>query len=115
MDAKVDESKITDRELAELFNCVETGSSKDGFISKEEFRLFLAAKRDMKKLPGSGKLAVEPSSLSARDQENKPRSDSVACMVVEYVCVKRAAIRQSRDVSSPVSTLGAHPIFDHAR
>ena len=45
--------KITDREVDELFKCVDTG---DGLISGEEFRLFLAAKKDMKKKAMSGAL-----------------------------------------------------------
>ena len=53
VDARVPDTKITDREVDELFKCVDTG---DGLISGEEFRLFLAAKKDMKKKAMSGAL-----------------------------------------------------------
>lgn len=53
-EAKIDDTRITDRELKEVFSCVDTG---DGMISPEEFRVFLAVKKDMRRLAKSGKMA----------------------------------------------------------
>ena len=70
VDARVPDTKITDREVDELFKCVDTG---DGLISGEEFRLFLAAKKDMKKKAMSGALGRKKGDSVEGDGATSPR------------------------------------------
>ena len=109
-DAKVSDLKITDRELTELFKCIDGGDRTDSMISHEEFRIFLGAKKDMKRLPISGKLAAKSATVAAAPAPQNGASNAGAAFVVEYICVKRTAIRESEDMNSPVRLLGVNSI-----
>lgn len=107
-DAKVNDLKITDRELRELFRCIDGGDRTDQMISQEEFRVFLGAKKDMKRLPISGKVAAKSGTVVTQAPK-KEASSAGAAFVVEYMCVKSTAIRESQEMDSPVRPLGFNP------
>ena len=107
VDAKVDDLKITDHELRELFKCIDGGDRTDGMISQEEFRVFLGAKHDMKRLPISGKLGAKSSTVATATQAPEiGASCAGASFVIEYICVNSAVIRQSKEIDSPVRLMG---------
>lgn len=101
VDAQVDDTKITDRELKELFKCIDGGVKQDERITPDELRVFLAAKSDISKRPRSGKLGGS-STVATAQQANPRAASSSFSFIAEFVCVKKTAIRKSVSIDSKV-------------
>jgi hypothetical protein len=90
-------------DLEQVFNLIDTG---DGLISPEEFRVFLAVKKDMRKRARSGKLA-EPEAarmpaLGDRKLEEGARGKT-STYIAEFVCVQKTDMRDSFESKSKLT------------